>query len=422
MNSRDGTTGVKRVAVIAYHSSPLLEPGAGDAGGMSVYVRELAEALAAKGLVTDIFTRADGSAPRVVEIAPGVRVVSIDAGPRRPLEKEELTTYLDDFVHGVRAFATAQRSRYELVHSHYWQSGLAAKSLAEVWSAPLVHSNHTLGKVKNRTLPPGDAPEPLMRLAAEADVISASDVLVASTDEEWEQLACLYGASHDRLKTLHPGVDHALFNPGDKRSARAELGLGDEAVLLYVGRIQRLKGIDLAIEATAQLVSALDRPLRLLVVGGASGRKGRDEIERLKALAVERGVRTNVTFTGAQPHERLPLFYRAADAVLVCSHSETFGFAALEAHACGTPVVGTAVGGLSHIVTDERSGFLVDSRDPAVFAAHLKTLLSDPELLSSFGRQAALSSACFSWERTASAFLDLYECLVREESPEACTC
>lgn len=390
---------------------------------MTVYVRELAGALARKGLATDIFTRADSERPRVVERGPGVRVVSIDAGPREPVDKEELTAHLPDFIAGVRAFSTAQRLRYELLHSHYWQSGLAATALAAAWAVPFVHSNHTLGKVKNRALAPGDLPEPLTRLAGEAEAMAAADVLIASTDKELEQLACLYGASHDRLKTLHPGVDHGLFSPGDMGAARAELGLSREAaVLLFVGRIQPLKGLELAIRSVEQLEPALDRPVRLVVVGGASGRRGGAEVERLHELAVALGVADLVTWLGPQPHSRLPLYYRAADSVVVCSHSETFGFAALEAHACGTPVVGTAVGGLSHIVNDGGSGFLVETRDAAVFAGRLKTLLSDPEMSVGLRAQAVHAAARFSWDKTADSFLELYECLVREESPEACTC
>ncbi|MGH2809011.1 MAG: glycosyltransferase [Actinomycetota bacterium] len=413
---------LKRVAVISYHSSPLHEPGSGDAGGMTVYVRELAEQLAAVGPVTDIFTRADGDGRPVVELFPGVRVISIPAGPPEPLDKEELTAHIDEFVAGVRAFAASQRIRYDLVHSHYWQSGLVAKQLAHAWSVPFVHSNHTLGKVKNRMLAPGDVPEPLSRLKGEMDVIAASDVLIASTDEELEHLAGLYGADRDRLKTLHPGVDHRLFTPGDRGEARRQLDLGNEAVLLYVGRIQRLKGIDLALRAVEQLVPALDRPLKFLVVGGASGRGGDAELARLKSLASELEIDEHVRFVGAQPHPKLPAFYRAADAVVVSSHSETFGFAALEAHACGTPVVGTAVGGLSHVVVDGGSGFLIDTRDPSILAARTKTLLSDADLADHFSRAAVTSAGRFSWERAAEEFLELYECLVREDSPEACTC
>lgn len=413
---------MKRLAVLAYHSSPLGAPGEGDSGGMTVYVRDLAAAFARLGVHTDVYTRADGDGPSVTSLGPGVRVVSVEAGPRERLPKETLTGHLGDFVAGARAFALAQRVRYDVVHSHYWQSGLAGIALAAAWGVPLVHSHHSLGRVKNRFLAPGDRPEPAARLEGEARVIEAADVLVASTDDEWKQLACLYGARHDNLKTLHPGVDHDVFSPGDKAAARAELGLDDAAVMLYVGRIQRLKGLELAIRAAAELVPALDRPLRFLVAGGASGAAGDIEVARLRELAGELGLEDVVRFVGAVPHADLPVYYRAADALVVCSHSESFGLTALEAHSCGTPVVGTPVGGLSHVVADERSGFLVDTRDPSVFAARLKTLLSDSELRARFGDAAIAAASSFSWDRTAASLRELYECLVREQSPEACTC
>ncbi len=410
------------VAVISYHSSPLDEPGSGDAGGMTVYIRRLASALASRGVTTDVFTRGQGGSHAPVAIAPGVRVVPVDAGPRRPVPKEELRRYVDQFVVGVRAFVLSQRLSYDLVHSHYWQSGLAALPLGRMWGVPLVHSPHTLGRVKNRFLAPGDRPEPDLRLAGEDEVIGGADVLVASTDDELEQLACLYGASHDRLKVLHPGVDHGSFRPTDRRAARSRLALGDGRIMLVVGRIQRLKGIDLAIRALEELVSALDEPVRLVVVGGASGAGGEEELRRLRSLAEAVRVTDSVEFLGPQPHDRLPLFYAAAEVVTVCSYSESFGLAALEAHACGTPVVGTPVGGLSHVVRDGGSGFLVPTRDPSVFAARLKTILSDTQLQASFSLEAVESAAAFSWDRSATRFLELYECLVREESPEICTC
>ena len=413
---------MKRLAVLAYHSSPLGPPGEGDSGGMTVYVRDLAAAFARRGVHTDVYTRADGVGPGVTSLGAGVRVVAIEAGPRRRLPKEHLTEHIGAFVDGVRAFALGQRLRYDAIHSHYWQSGLAAIPLARGWDIPLVHSHHTLGKVKNRFLAPGDRPEPRVRLDGEARVVEAADVHVASTDDEWRHLACLYGADHDKLKTLHPGVDHSVFTPGDRAASRAALGLSDEAVMLYVGRIQRLKGLELAIRAAEQLVPALDQRLRFLVAGGASGVAGDGEVARLRGLVEELGLRDVVGFVGAVPHAELPVYYRAADALVVCSHSESFGLTALEAHACGTPVVGTPVGGLSHVVADELSGFLVESRDPAVFAARLKTLLADRGLRARFGAAAVSAAASFSWDRTAASLQELYECLVREQSSEACTC
>jgi D-inositol-3-phosphate glycosyltransferase len=419
----DAPVELRRVAVVAYHSSPLMEPGVGDAGGMTVYVREVAEALAERGVATDIFTRAATEFDRTVELAPGVRVVSIPAGPRAPVEKAKLGAHIEDFVTGVRAFAMAQRMRYDLIHSHYWQSGMAATSLARAWGVPLVHSHHTLGRVKNNHLAPGDKPEPQSRLDGEAAVFDAADVLISSTDDEWKQLACLYRAPHDSIKTIHPGVDHSLFRPGDRVTARAELGLSeDELVLLYVGRIQPLKGLELAVRAVEELRPALDERLTFVVVGGASGEEGGRELCRLERLVVDLGLTDTVRFVGPQPHPRLPVFYRAADVVVVCSYSESFGLAALEAHACGVPVVGTAVGGLSYVVHDGGSGWLVDTRDPSVFGARLKTVLSDDELRKQFGAAAIDSAARFSWAKTADELLELYECLAREELVEACTC
>lgn len=413
---------LRRIALVSYHSSPLDEPGAGDAGGMTVYVRGVAGAMARRGIRTDIFTRATTSDLRSTELAPGVRVIPVEAGPVEIIEKESAARYISDFTARVRAHSLSQRISYDLVHSHYWQSGLAAKDLARAWGVPLVHSHHTLGRVKNTSLAPGDRPEPALRLVGEEQTIAAADVLVASTDEEWNQLSCLYGADHDRLKTIHPGVDRAVFHPGDRGEARKTLGLGDEAVILSVGRIQPLKGLDLLIEAAALVAPRLDRDLVLLIAGGASGSKGHAELDRLSKLAADRGLQHAVRFVGPQPHRNLPTFYRAADVVAVASHSESFGLSALEAHACGTPVLATAVGGLSYIVRDGRSGFLVNSRDPRVFADRALDVLGDRTMHAAMRAEAADSAARFSWDTTASALIELYECLVAEELPEACTC
>jgi D-inositol-3-phosphate glycosyltransferase len=419
----DGPELVRRVAVVVYHSSPLADAGSGDAGGMTIFVRGLAEALSRRGLRTDIFTRRDGNEPRVVTLSEGVRVISIDAGPAEPVDKSDQLAFVGDFIGGVRAFATANRVRYDLVHSHYWQSGLVAAELSKVWGVPFVHSNHTLGKVKNRFLAPGESPEGEERLAGEAEVIGSADVLAVSTREEVDQLTSLYGAAPERVKIVHPGVDHSLFDASLSRSeARADLGLGDEATLLYVGRIQPLKGLELAIRATEELVGAIERDVVLLVVGGASGRTGTAEVDRLQELAATLGIADRVRFLGPRPHSTLPGLYRASDVVVVCSHTESFGLAALEAHACGIPVVGTAVGGLSHIVADGATGYLVGERDPSVFAARLKTLLSDAPLRADFSRAAEVRARGFDWNRSAEEFLELYECLVSEGDPELCTC
>lgn len=414
---------MKRLAVVAYHSSPLIEPGMGDAGGMTVYVRQLARSLAHSGAATDIFTRAASDQTRPTVVHEGVRVIPIEAGPPTSVPKDELTGYVEDFAAGVRSFAIANRIRYDLVHSHYWQSGLAAAGLAAAWDAPFVHSAHTLAKVKNRYIAEGDAPEPLARIEGESRVIAAADVLVTSTDVELEHMACLYGASHDRLKTIHPGVDHAAFFPGSRSDARAALGWESERpVMLFVGRIQRLKGLELAVRALSELAPALPQAPRLVIVGGASGSDGDAEIARLGLLAASLGLDELVSFLGPQPHSQLTRFYRAADVVVICSHSESFGLAALEAQASGISVVGTAVGGLSHIVKDGVSGYLVEDRDPSAFAAALKEILSDEDRRDDFGHAATQRARRFSWESTAASFLELYECLELERLPEACVC
>lgn len=413
---------MKRVAVIAYHSSPLIEPGVGDAGGMTVYIREVARVLARLGMRTDVFTRSVTGAVEVTDIFPAVRVIAIPAGPVGPVPKNDLVGHVSAFAENIATFAANEALDYELIHSHYWQSGLAGAELVDRWDIPLVHSNHTLAKVKNTFLAPGDSPESSIRLDGESSVIGSADILIASTDEEWQHLSCLYGASHDRIKTIYPGVDHGLFSPGSRAQARSELGVGDEAILAFVGRVQPLKGLDLAVRALEQLVSALDRDVRLVVVGGASGPQGEVELGALSSLAEELGISDHIRFDGPQPHDRTPTYYRAADALVVCSYSESFGLSALEAHACGIPVVGTDVGGLRHIVRDDGSGFLIGSRDPSEFAARLKTLLSDPEVHAAFSRSALAMSASFTWDRTGRQLADLYECLIRERSPESCTC
>ena len=300
---------------------------------------------------------------------------------------------------------------------------MAGVPLARAWDVPLVHSNHTLGALKNRFLAPGDAPEPKDRIRAEREVIDATDVLIASTDQECEQLACLYGADHDRLKTIHPGVDHDLFSPGDAIQARRELGLPiDRPSLLVVGRIQPLKGLDLAIKAIEHLRHAMEIPPSLSIVGGASGPSGERELARLRRLASDLGVSDLVRFVGPVPHVDLPLYYRAADATLVCSHYESFGLTALESQACGTPVIGTAVGALSFVVLDGRSGFLIPSRDPSDLAARAKALLSDGDVAARFRIASVASADRFSWDIAASTLSELYECLISERLPEACTC
>jgi D-inositol-3-phosphate glycosyltransferase len=389
---------------------------------MTVYVRKVAEALWERGVHTDIFTRATASSTPISVLQPGVRVLAIPAGPPGEVAKEELTRYVDEFVDATRAFVSAQGTAYDLLHSHYWQSGLAARVLRQSWAIPWVHSQHTLAKVKNQQLAPGDLPEPADRIAGEEAIMAEADVLISSTDDEWRQLSCLYGVAHDRLKTIHPGVDHDLFSPGDRKAARAELGIGDEAMLVYAGRIQPLKGLDLAIRAVHELRGTIDRDVVLYLVGGASGATGTRERARLQELTHALGLERHVRFVGPAGHTEIPSYLRAADAAVVCSYSESFGLVALEAHACGTPVVATGVDGLAHIVRDGVTGFLVDTRDPESFAARLRILLSDEERWALLSRNALHVARAFSWGRTASGLFELYDCLLHERWPQLCTC
>ncbi len=418
---------VRRVAVLAYHSSPLTEPGSGDAGGMTVYVRGVAAAHAAAGIHTDIFTRATSEGGRIARLSEGVRVISVDAGPASVIPKYAMAPYIDEFVAGVQAFAAMQRISYDIVHSHYWQSGLAAIPLAERWGAPLVHSQHTLARVKNLYLAPDDSAEPQARIEGEERVINRADVLIPSTDDEWEQLSCLYGALHDHMKIIHPGIDHAVFKPNaginERAEARARLGLTPEhAVILCVGRIQPLKGLSLAVRAAAELAPQLERELAVVIVGGPSTPAGETELARLRRLADDLSLGARVQFLGPRPHSDLPELYRAADVLAVCSRTESFGLAALEAHACGVPVVATAVGGLKYVVHNGMSGWLLDSADPSQMAERLLPLLADERLHRSFSEAAVASARRFSWDRTAAELLELYSCLVAASAPEACTC
>jgi D-inositol-3-phosphate glycosyltransferase len=420
MPTRDG---VRRVAVLAYHSSPLEEPGVGDAGGMGVYVRAVAAAHAAAGIHTDIFTRATSRLGGTVKVSPRVRVIEIGGGPRQRLPKEVLPQYIPEFASNLKAFAATQHITYDVLHSHYWQSGLAGLPLRRAWNASLVHSQHTLGLVKNRHLPAGDSPEPEARIRGEERVIRDADVLIASTDDEWQQLSCLYGAGHDRLKTVHPGVDHSTFKPGDRAAARDRYGLpGDEPVLLCVGRIQPLKGLEVALEATAELIRFLKRDVTLVIVGGPSGAAGERYLQRLRKRAVDLGLQERVRFIGPRPRADLPDFYRAAEALVVCSRYESFGLTALEAQACGVPVVGAAVGGLTHVVRNGVSGWIVGDSRPQAYARTLASLLTDEARHRSFSEAAVVAARGFTWRRTGEELLELYDCLVRASAPEVCTC
>jgi D-inositol-3-phosphate glycosyltransferase len=399
--------------MLSVHTSPLDQPGTGDAGGMNVYVVELAPRLAALDVEVEVFTRATSSdLDPVVELVPGVRVRHVTAGPFEGLAKEDLPAQLCAVTAGVmRAEATREPGWYDLVHSHYWLSGQVGWLAAERWGVPLVHSMHTMAKVKNLTLAEGDIPEPVAREIGEAQVVEAADRIVANTDEEAEQLVELYDADPAKVVTVAPGVDLDTFRPGDVLTERAALGLpADAVVLLFVGRIQPLKAPDVLLRAAARMLDAdpsLRRRLVVAVVGGPSG-SGLAEPESLQHLAASLGVADVVRFEKPVPQDALAGWYRAADVTVVPSYSESFGLVAVEAQACGTPVVAASVGGLRTAVRDGVSGLLVDGHDPGDWAEALGRLVDHPQRRAELAAGALRHAAGFGWSATAAALLDVY--------------
>ena len=406
----------RRVATLSVHTSPLEQPGAGDAGGMNVYVVEVSRRLAARGIAVDVFTRATSSEqPPVVEMSPGVTVRHVSAGPFEGLGKQELPAQMCAFTAAVlREEAQHEPGHFDVVHSHYWLSGQVGWLARDRWSVPLIHSAHTLAKVKNAALAEGDEPEPRARVIGEEQVVAEADRLVANTDEEARQLVDFYGADPRRTLVIPPGVDLQRFRPGDRQAARQRIGVAPDAVvLLFVGRIQPLKAPDMLLHAAARMLAddpALRPRLQVLVVGAPSG-SGLAEPQRLQELAVSLGVTDVVRFIPPQAPEQLADHYRAADVTVVPSHNESFGLVALEAQACGTPVVAAAVGGLSTAVADGVSGVLVDRRDPADYAAAIRRVLAGRELLAAGARRHA---AAFSWDRTTDALVGAYAAAMAE--------
>jgi len=403
----------RRIATLSVHTSPLDQAGTGDAGGMNVYVVEVAKRLAALNIEVEIFTRATrGGLPPAVELAPGVLVRHVVAGPLEGLPKEDLPGQLCAFTSGVlRAEAMREPGWYDLVHSHYWLSGQVGWLAKERWGVPLVHSMHTMAKVKNAALADGDAPEPVSRVIGESQVVDAADVLVANTDDEAGQLVRLYDADPSRVVTITPGVDLEVFRPGSQARARRRLGLpADKVVLLFVGRIQPLKAPDVLLRAAARMVEAdplLRDRLLVAVVGGPSG-SGLAAPEHLQDLADSLGIRDLVRFAPPVAQRELAQWYRAADVTVVPSYSESFGLVAVESQACGTPVVAAAVGGLRTAVHDGVSGVLVDGHDPDDYGRVLLGLAGAPARRRELGGAAVAHAVQFGWSATAAQLVDVY--------------
>ncbi|MFI5100577.1 MAG: D-inositol-3-phosphate glycosyltransferase [Actinomycetes bacterium] len=403
--------------MLSVHTSPLDQPGTGDAGGMNVYVVELSRRLAALGIEVEVFTRATRSdLPPFVELTPGVQVRNVVAGPFEGMAKEDLPGQLCAMTRGVlRVEASHEPGYFDLVHSHYWLSGQVGSLAAERWQVPLVHSMHTMAKVKNAALAEGDDPEPAARVIGEEQVVDLADRLIANTPAEAAQLVGLYGADPAKVVSVFPGVDLDLFSPGRsgaRGKARAGLGLAADAlVLLFVGRIQPLKAPDVLLRAAARLVAddpALRERLVVAVVGGPSG-SGLAHPTHLADLARVLGIADLVRFAPPVAQTELVDWYRAADLAVVPSYNESFGLVALEAQACGTPVVAAAVGGLLAAVADGRSGLLVADHHPWSWAAAIGDLLAAPARREELAAGAVRHAAGFGWPATAAAVLDVYE-------------
>jgi D-inositol-3-phosphate glycosyltransferase len=404
---------LRRVAMISLHTSPLDQPGTGDAGGMNVYVLELSKRLAARDLEVEIYTRATSSTlPPVVEAAPGVRVHHVAAGPYEGLVKDELPAQLCTFArHLLHAEAGHEQGWFDLIHSHYWLSGQVGTLLRDRWSVPLAHTMHTMAKVKNASLAEGDAPEPQARVLGEEQVVEEADMLIANTDDEAKELINLYDADPTRVEVIHPGVDLSVFAPRPQLAARARLGIPADAVVpMFVGRLQPLKAPDVLLRAVALLLErdpGLRRRLLVPVVGGPSG-SGLEHPESLAALAGSLGISDVVRFVPPVTRGELVDWYAAATLVAVPSYNESFGLVAIEASAVGTPVVAAAVGGLTTAVRDDRTGLLVEGHDPADYALAIERLVAQPAYRDRLGAAAAEHARGFAWERTADLTLDVY--------------
>jgi D-inositol-3-phosphate glycosyltransferase len=393
------------------HTSPTASLGQNANGGLNVYVREICTAFSERGIATDIFTRRQSiDDPDVETLAPLSRVIYLPAG--NGLDKYSLYREVPSFAARIKKFAGQQGISYDLLYSHYWLSGEVACLLRPELATGWAHIAHTLGLVKNRTLAAGARPEPELRIRVEAELAQQANLLIASTEDEAQELIGGYGADPQRVCVVPPGVDLGMFQPMDRDVARREIGYGSGRLLLFVGRLERLKGVEVAIRSLGLLRDRRHDDVRLLILGEDSHEGDESEKERLKAIAAEVGVRDRVDFVGSVAHHELPYFYAAADVCVMPSYSESFGLVALEAQACGCPVVASGVSGLRSVVRDEVSGYLIDEHDPAAYAERIGRLLENSELAQQMGRRGRLLSQRFSWTRTADRLEELFEQVV----------
>ncbi|GAA1015774.1 D-inositol 3-phosphate glycosyltransferase [Acrocarpospora pleiomorpha] len=408
-----GRRRLNRVATISMHTSPLDQPGTGDAGGMNVYIVEVAKRLAELGVEVEIFTRQTArDLPPVAEIVPGVSVRHVTAGPYEELDRGDLPGQMCAFLSGVlRTEAMYDPGRYDVIHSHYWLSGQVGWLAKERWGLPLIHTMHTMAKVKNLLLADGDRPEPPVRVMGEEQVVDIADRLVANTVAEADELMSLYSAPPEKVSVVNPGVNLTVFQPASQGAARHRLGLPQHAVvLLFVGRIQPLKAPDILLKAAARMIAA-DPSLRdrlvIACVGGPSG-NGLARPSLLTDLASELGITDVVRLAPPAPQHELADWYRAADLTVVPSHNESFGLVALESQACGTPVVAASVGGLRTAVKDGVSGVLVDGHDPQNWANALSSLIRQPAWRDLLAAGAPRHATAFGWSATAARLVEVY--------------
>lgn len=404
---------VNRVATISMHTSPLDQPGTGDAGGMNVYIVEAARRLAQLGVEVEIFTRQTSrDLPPVAEITPGVSVRHVTAGPYEELDKGDLPGQLCGFLSGVlRTEAMYEPGRYDVIHSHYWLSGQVGWLAKERWGVPLVHTMHTMAKVKNLLLAEDDRPEPTARVLGEEQVVQVADRLVANTPTEAQELIDLYGAAPDRVEVVNPGVNLSVFQPASRGAARHRLDLPQDAhVLLFVGRVQPLKAPDVLLRAAARMLiddPSLRSRLVVVCVGGPSG-NGLARPSYLTDVAVSLGISDVVRIVPPAPQHELADWYRAADVTVVPSHNESFGLVALESQACGTPVAAASVGGLRTAVADGVSGVLVEGHDPQDWARVLSRFVNQPVWRDALSEGAVTQAAAFGWSATAARLAEVY--------------
>jgi len=420
---------IRRIAMLSVHTCPLAMLGGKETGGMNVYVRDLSRELGRRGFQVDVFTRSQNpTIPRVLDsLGQNCRVIHVPAGPEAPYDKNLVYDHLPEFVAGVKRFTEEQGIAYDLIHSHYWLSGWVARELRQSWSIPFVQMFHTLGQMKNSVAQRPEERETSRRIEVETEIMAWADRLVAATPLEKAQMVWLYGADPCKISVIPCGVDVSLFRPLSQAKAREQLGVCDRKhMILFVGRIEPLKGIDTLLRAMTSVIKDFPRwkdEICVCIVGGDASEKPEvinAEMERLRTLREELGLRDLVTFLGAQAQDTLPYYYSAADVVVVPSYYESFGMVALEAMACGTPVIASRVGGLSFTIQDGITGFHVPDRDPEALAGKISLLLKDHDLRSRLSTQAVQWVQRYSWSRVADQIVALYGWLAPGKAAQVC--